>query len=414
MEEIPYDQRNNETEKLMEKLNRLVDLRKINDDLFVQIQNYNLKIAQAKIDQQSAKNEYNASNILLQSVSVAPELLPPPEDDDQNELIQPIQEHAIILSGKIKALNAKNSTIKQNQGKIMQLENNYRELMNAELKHLTKIAEAQEQLNDFTLLQKCTTEEISFLENQKKERKLEINRVNQRLTDAQNAYDEVRKRAEVTISDSKNDLTREVLNKQNEVISLEEQIAAVKRRLYNLKVYSSRMDFDRKLREEQAKKQANWAADKKQLQATLHDLKLQLSDIRSQARQGINFGKAKEDTELLTQEELEKYGSLLRMWAGKAHDAEPAKGDINELYEQIQEPRRRLATLMDENAMKERELEKKRKGLNRRVHIFRDTESRNIIEQEELTESFKKAEARLLAKIKQAKITIAQNRLKKQ
>ena len=41
-------------------------------------------------------------------------------------------------------------------------------------------------------------------------------------------------------------------------------------------------------------------------------------------------------------------------------------------------------------------------------------ESRNIVEQEELQASFKKAEARLLAKIKQAKITIAQNRLKKQ
>ena len=286
-------------------------------------------------------------------------------------------------------------------------------MINTEFLSLIKIAEAQEQLNDYNLLQKCTSEEITFLDNQKKERKLEISRVNQRLSDAQKAYQEVKRRAEVSIADSMNDLKNEVLNKQNEVISLEGQIASVRERLYNLRVYSSNMDYDRSIREEQAKKKANWAAEKKQLQATLHDLKSQLSTVRKEVR-NVNFGKTLEDTEVLTQEELDKYGSLLRLWAGKAHDAEPARGDINELYEQIQEPRRELARLMDENAMKERELEKKKKSLNRRVHIFRDTESRNIVEQEELQASFKKAEARLLAKIKQAKITIAQNRLKKQ
>ena len=41
MEEIPYDQRNNETEKLMEKLNRLVELRKINEDLLMNFQVFN-------------------------------------------------------------------------------------------------------------------------------------------------------------------------------------------------------------------------------------------------------------------------------------------------------------------------------------------------------------------------------------
>ena len=410
MEGIPFDQRNKQTEKLMESLGRLSNLRSTNEQLLQEMNNLANKIDELKVNLQNEINDYTCANISYDIVSVAPELLPPATEE-----IEPMKEHSMILIGKVNTCNAKNEQIRRKSEELKEIEVKYHVLMIDEFFIQRKINLAQQQLNDYNILEKCVTEEMTFIQNQKKDRKREIIQISQLLTNAQNAYAEVKERSQSTIADSKNDLTKEVLNKQNEVISLEEQIAAVRQRIYNLKVYSQQLDYDRKMKNEQSKKQADWAAEKQSLQKSLSDLKTQLNELRAstRTRQGPNLDALIEESDKLSQAQEEKYGSLLRSWSGKAHDSQLAEGSLHELWNQIQEPRKRLASLLEENSQKERALAKRKKALDRRVQIFRDTESRDVIEQEELEESFKKAESRLLAKIKQAKITLAQNRLKK-
>ena len=117
--------------------------------------------------------------------------------------------------------------------------------------------------------------------------------------------------------------------------------------------------------------------------------------------------------EKLSTSQEEKYGSLLRAWSGKVGNVQPAEGSLKKIWEKIQEPRKELAQILEDNAMKERQLMKKKKALDRKVKVFRDTEMRNAEEMKETEESFKKAEEKLLKKIKAAKIIIAQNKLKK-
>ena len=394
-----------------ESVNRLNEIRSENEDLIQQIIDLNTQINEGKINLQITLNYLTSNTASVDAMKVAPELLPPVAE---KEMIEPIPEHQLILVGKINALDAKNEQIEKGYSLLKDLDEKYKQLLNDEIIVKTNILLAQQQLSDYEVLRKCNSEEIAFLNNHKKERKREVQHANSLLSELQKAYNQVVKRRESEILDSKNDLTKEIVNKQAEIVSLEEKITGVRQRLYSLKQHSDQLDAERKIRNEQDKRCADWATEKQNLQKTLTELKSQLNQLRvlERTRQSLPNDSIDSEEKLSSSQE-EKYGSLLRAWSGKVGSVQPAEGSLKQIWEKIQEPRKELAQILEDNAMKERQLMKKKKALDRKVKVFRDTEMRNAEEMKETEESFKKAEEKLLKKIKAAKIIIAQNKLKK-
>lgn len=409
--------------ELAELRSRLTDVRQINAQNLAKIAELEDQIVQKKDSLQYAKNELTIISSKTDAMSVAPKLF----ENEKLEKIDLLPEHELILINRQKAMNAKVETIMKNEGTneklgiIGNLRKEYAQLLQEEANWNKKLNNAHYQLQQWNVLQKSTSDHLNFLNEQIKDYKREYIQMNQLLTKAKKAHDELSSRKNVAIDDQKNVLSKNIRSKENQIIEIQKQITDIRKFSHNLRQHSDALDYQQRLTEAEEKSKADWSLERENLQNELAALKRDLQEKRKEhiSKDNSKMDQIREMKESLSQSSQEKYGYILRAWAGKemeiqADDEISQSGDmrLRDMWEEVNEYREQLAVLMKENAQKERKLEKMKKSLDRQIQMFREDELRGQKEAVEYEEQFKRAEEKLLKKIKATKIMIAQNKFK--
>lgn len=414
MESVPFDRRNEDTNKFAEKLGRLKDLRSANQDLLDNINSINEQIVEAKIRLVPLKNDNILYASIINALESAPPLLEEAADDDYQDLLK---EHNVAINGRLNKVTRMQAKIDEEEGKINELEETYEKLLCEELAIKQKINNLNHQNREYNLIEKCATEEKTFLDTQQKELKREISQMDSIYKEACIAYNKLVDRSTMIHNDDTHDIAHEIRDKQNEIVRLEEKIAGIRKSLYNLSVYSERKDAEAKFTSEEVTKAANWQAERKFLQESLANVKREIAEANVDAKSTMSKSarsiSAMAPFMRLSYEEEQKYGWLCRGWGQRAAENDPVRGDLEGLWASVIGPRQQLACLLEENAKKEAELKKKQRALSRHVQKFRDAEARENAGAEQRQVEFAEAEARLLAKIKQTKLALAQQRINK-
>ncbi|EAY16887.1 hypothetical protein TVAG_150380 [Trichomonas vaginalis G3] len=407
-----FKKANEQTLELSSAKKRLAELKKENSDLLDQIEDLEDQIVNQKSNNQFLMNDLTICSSSADSISVAPQLLDPSKD----EVTELLQEHQILLMNRQKTTAVKEQTMDENYKKILpNLEQDYLNLLQEEAMYNKKLNNSYYKRHEWNILQKTTSKHVAFLNEQQKDRQRENVQMNQLLTKAKKAYDELLNRKDVILDDQRNQLAKTIRAKQNQITQLEGKIASVLKSIFLIKQNTDRAESQKRFNDLDEKRKADWSAEKQNLQSQLSEAKKRLADVRKEhmTRTKGNMEQIKELNDTLSKSDQDTYGYILRCYSGKEIDPSVVNDQsISKMWEQINQPRQELAILMKENAQKERKLAKMRKSLNVQIQQFRETELRNAKEAAESEEQFNKLEAKLLQKIKATKIMIAQNKFK--
>lgn len=412
-EERSIEEANSEILQIMERINSLhID---INDHLF------NIQLTKDECEIIGTANEY---------VQTAPPLLPPNSSTSSGRNSRSshgsssskngddalLSKHMIKLDGKVKELHKIIADIEKAIKVSNSLEEKLQTLLSDECNLQAQILQAQNELREYNVATQSNTREVDFIKDQIKERKREMKQMENLQKEANDAYIQLVDRENAFASKGgKLDVEKDIMAKQEELIKIESQIAAVRRRIYEYKEYNQMQSM---MVQEQIRNHgdsANWEEEKSSLLATLADLRSQIKDAKlhskAKSRKSMRTAQSSVSGRLST-EDQDKYGNLMRKW-GPLQDAKEADGDIDELWDQVQEPRLKLTRLLEKNHRRQKELAQKKKALERSVAKFHGTENKHFENAVERHENFLAEEDRLIKKIKEMKIKVAQARLSK-
>lgn len=381
-----------------------------------------VEINECLLNIQLVRDECEILSALTKSVQTAPPLLPPSpksgrssrSSSKQDSEDQILPKHAIKLDGKVKELHAIIAEIQTASAEMQQWEEKLQLLLTDECDIQAKMLAASNEIREYKLFSDQNQQEIEFLRLQIKERKRELHQMHSLKDDAGRALDVLRER-EMSYQDDgeKAELAKAIGSRQDELVKLESEIAVVRRRIFEFREYSQ-VQVQQFQNEIQVNEEsANWQEEKQNLQQTLTDLKRELRRLRGQSQQQKSALRrspgSSTKSESLSLDDQTRFGSLIRKWSMNPAE-EGVKGDLEELWEQIQLPRLELAKLIEENMKKAKKLSNAKKQLERTVERFHAREHKHLTESREKQEKFWNDERALVQKIKSFKIKLAQLR----
>ena len=393
---------------IIEKMNRIGAVR--------------LEINDCLLNIQLVRDECQILSALIKSVQTAPPLLAPSpksgrssrSSSKQDADDQILPKHVIKLDGKVKELHAIITEIQTASAEMQTWEEKLQLLLTDECEIQAKMLAASNEIREYKLFTEQSQKEIAFLRGQIKERKRELHQMQTLKDDAGRALDVLTEREAGYQDDGeKAELAKSIGSRQDELVKLESEIAVVRRRIFEFRAYSQEQVQQFQSEIQINEESANWQEEKQNLQQTLNDLKRELRSLRGQAQQQKSSLRrspgSNSKNESLSLDDQTRFGSLIRKW-GMNPVEEGVKGDLEEIWEQIQNPRLELAKLIEENMRKAKKLSNAKKQLERTVERFHSREYKHITESREKQEKFWEDERKLIQKIKSFKIKLAQLR----
>jgi len=381
-----------------------------NDTLTKDIFLIQQKVNSARKEYLSLRNEKNLHISVINSLESAPPLMPP-ADNSGNDLLPA---HNVTINGRISTLNQKKGLIDKANTRISDLMNQYEKVLQDNYGLYQLYKKGANQNDYYSALSSSYDAEKRFLSEQLNEMNREMVQLSSIRSDTVNLMNQIEGRLHSVEHIQAQDLSHAIASKQEELLKAEESINAIRKKSYNLTIYSNQKDFEQKSEQENNKQKADWLNEKQFLQNTLSESKKELDLLKKESSQQQKTqsiaNNPYNDKLSATQESM--YSSILRAWSGSLEGSSVYNGTISSGWEKIQEPRKELAKLLAENLKKEKELSMRKLALERAVKKFHNRENNAITAQKDHDNEFKAEEEKLLQKIKQTKMLIAQSKLK--
>lgn len=371
-----------------------------------------------------------------------------------------LQHHKLKINGKISLLNKISENCQEQSRTVESLKDHLSSLLDDECKLRINLVSAEIETREYNINLENDRRFCEFYRNQIKDRKKELKQYRALKKDAESSLAILRDREEqIQPTAVSKEQEKQISSLQKELVKVETEIQAVRKRIYNLKETAEFEFFEYEKNIQEHSEIANWEEEKNILKTTLNDLqqKVRLLRHRQVYRPSENVSTVASNEVVksggLTMDERDMYGSLLRRIkpsalmdasstisakeAGDYMDDSPksSKKSLNNTDEwpafadcsgfdklsydakvqyawnQVQEPRVQLAKLLDDNVKTEKEVERARESLQLTVEKFRKKEEELTIDLQKKTREYAKEERELINKIRQLKIKMAQKRL---
>lgn len=350
--------------------------------------------------------------------------------------------HQLKINGKKKDINNLQSEIDQNLNKTLQnLGERLNTLLEDERDSEINLVLAESTSNTYKINAKQNELRTQFYQEQIANQKKELKQLRILKADAEKSLGIlIEREKKCFFVDNQEDSEKLIESLQSELVRLETQMQAVRKRIYFFKENTEIEMYQYQVSKQLNTEAANWEEEKATLTSTLNDLKQKVRILKQHqvyypsemANSVSSPGEAKLDA--LTAEERDIYGSILRKYSNALINktiADPSENvssrsahsstldgsgrisdsKIADNYNLIMEPRIKLAKLMDENAKTEKTLARKKEMLSLIVERFRKRENDLIANSPKVIHEFQEQEKQLLEKIHKLKIKLAQERL---
>ncbi|OHT10481.1 hypothetical protein TRFO_20235 [Tritrichomonas foetus] len=411
-EDYEYDNSNQEFEMLNQEI----------EDLKYSISDYYVDINKTLYNIQKALDKCTIIKATIKSIQAAPPLIESPSGRSSRTSSrsmagedQILQKHQLKLDGKLKEIHKLQSEINQNQITFDNLEDRLRALLNDECEIQINLNTAEAEIREYNINREINRRRVEFMKNQVKERKKELQQLRVLKSDAQNALSMLEEREKsCSMIDDQNASEKVLTSRQNELVRLETEIQAVRRRMYEFKEYAMMEALQYQSSIQDHEYSANWEEEKSALTSALNELKQKVRILKQYQVYYVSDNIQPNDpnkTISLTPEEKDIYGSLIRKWAKEANEEELYEGKINTGWKIIQEKRILLAKLMEENVKKAKQLSRRKEALQLTVEKFRKKENDLVFDSQKRAIDFEEQEKKMIEKIRRLKIKLAQIRL---
>jgi chromosome segregation ATPase len=252
------------------------------------------------------------------------------------------------------------------------------------------------------------------------ERKNEIRLLERLRSEANTAYSQLVDRAENIegLDGGRRDMESTIENLKVELSSLRTEIGQLEAVISEAQEENERDRKSNTAKKEQFEEVVDWKAEKEDLRAELEDLTRQIAEQKA----GI-VANEKENT--AQQNLVAKYGPYVSKWRGKMVESEHADKTIAQLWNEMEEAKRKseeltkkaeqdMSAILTKNGKLEEELARRRGVLERTISHFYAEEHQFRKRIEERRQRAEDEEKKLLAQIQKTKLKLAQKQLRKQ
>ena len=401
-------------QEISEKKERFESVKNDIESAKENIKDLNLKIYQVKNDITNFVNANRLFAALKSAADIARTVTkPPPEKVELND------EHLEIIAKK-------RSELKPLKDKMLELAKT-QEVLEHQLfdmrvdisEEKNEILDLKEQIREANDRANYTQAKNNSLREQLNEKVNEKRSHNETKREAEQALATLKDRAESSMSyaGGRLDLVKSIISLQDQYNNLKSDIADIESAIEEEKRAKRQAQEESERQKKELQEAVNWKIEKEELKKEYADLMEQINSQKKDVR-----GKEKKATKQIQQ--FERYAPLVKKWALKLGDIEEPEESVYALYDKLnkakedrklasQQKHDEMAKLVVSNARLEKDVNRKRKALDRVVEQFHTDEAAMKKSIEEKKESFVQEEQKLLKQIDEAKIKLAQKYLSK-
>ena len=326
-------------------------------------------------------------------------------------------EHREIIAKKVNELQPLKEKMKE-LGKQQQiLEHQLFDMrvdISEELNEIFDLKESIRQTEDKSIhLQYQSNWLTDYLSEKVNERKL----LNQTKNQAEQAFAVLKDRAETntTLTGGRLDLEKSIISLQDQYNNLRSEIDELNSAIEEEKQAKRAAKEENERQKQEHSEAVNWRTEKEELKQELADLNEQIAQQKKEVQ-----GKEKKASRENSQ--FERYAPLVKKWALKLNSTEVPEESVSALYEKLNEAKEKkkqeakekhnkMTQLVVSNSRLEKEVNRKRKALDRVVEQFHTDEAQMKQSIDDKKTSFEQEEQRLLQQIDDAKLKLAQKYL---